>query len=82
MIFSGKCFAKLQHEKCDSDLYKGFFMIEMVQIHEILRGKISKSSDSYNKLLSVVNIDGFLSGFFLFLSIFFYQKFVESFPKN
>jgi hypothetical protein len=55
------------------DLYKGFFMREMVQIHEILRGKFSKSSDSYNKLLSVVNIDGFF-WFFSFSFNFFLSK--------
>jgi hypothetical protein len=49
----------------------------MVQICEISSGKFSKSSDCYNKLLYVVKIEGFLSGFFLSLSIFFIKTLVK-----
>jgi hypothetical protein len=65
-FFFGRNLAKFQPEKYDFDLYKGFSMEKMTEIHQISKTKVSRLADFYDRFQLVAkNVEGF--GFFLTL---------------
>jgi hypothetical protein len=65
--FFWRNFAKFRPEKYDFDLYKGFFMKTIVQIHQISKGKKNPNRQIF--LISspiAKNIEGFCFFFFFF----------------
>jgi hypothetical protein len=49
VVFFGCNFTKFKPGKYDFNLYEGYFMEKMAQIHQISREKNSKSPDFYDK---------------------------------